>query len=89
MGRGQVDAALARYDQALAIDPRYVHALWDKANLLQQVKKDYPGAIRVWEAFIQVVGAESQDGKTAQNFIAEARKAMGGAPVEKAFGGKS
>lgn len=89
LGRGQVDAALARYDQALAIDPRYVHALWDKANLLQQVKKDYPGAIRVWEAFIQVVGADSQDGKTAQNFIAEARKAMGGAPVEKAFGGKS
>ncbi len=89
LGRGQADAALARYNQALAIDPRYVHALWDKANLLQQVKKDYPGAVQVWEAFIQVVGVESQDGKTAQNFIAEARKAMGGAPVEKAVGGKS
>ena len=88
--RGQVDAALARYNGALAIDPRYVHALWDKANLLQRVKKDYAGAIRVWEAFIRVVGAESQDGKTAQGFIAEARKAMGGAsPVERASGGKS
>ena len=88
--RGQVDAALARYDAALAIDPRYVHALWDKGNLLQQVKKDYPGAIRVWERFIQVVGAESRDGKTAQDFIAEARKAMaGGSPIEKASGGKS
>jgi tetratricopeptide (TPR) repeat protein len=88
--RGQLDAALARYNEALAIDPRYVHALWDKANLLQQVKKDYAGAIRVWEAFIRVVGAQSQDGKTAQGFIAEARKAMGGAsPVEKASGGKS
>ena len=90
LDRGQADAALARYNEALAIDPRYVHALWDKANLLQQVKKDYPGAIRVWESFIQVVGAESQDGKTAQAFIAEAKKAMGGPlPVEKAFGGKS
>lgn len=89
LNRGQVDAALARYDQALAIDPRYAHALWDKANLLQQVKKDYPGAVQVWEAFIQVVGVESPDGKTAQNFIAEARKAMGGAPAEKAVGGKS
>ena len=89
LNRGQVDAALARYDQALAIDPRYAHALWDKANLLQQVKKDYPGAVQVWEAFIQVVGVESQDGRTAQNFIAEARKAMGGAPAEKAVGGKS
>ncbi len=90
LGRGQVDAAQARYDEALAIDPRYVHALWDKANLLQQVKKDYGRAIRAWEAFIQVVGADSQDGKTAQNFIAEARKAMGTAPPpEKATNGKS
>ena len=78
LGRGQADAALAKYNEALAINPRYVHALWDKANLLQQVKKDYAGAIRVWESFIQVVGADSQDGKSAQNFIAEARKAMGG-----------
>jgi cytochrome c-type biogenesis protein CcmH/NrfG len=78
LGRGQVDAALAQYNAALAIDPRYAHALWDKANLLQQVKKDYAGAIRVWETFMQVVGADSQDGKTAQQFIAEARKAMGG-----------
>ena len=78
LGRGQADAALAKYNEALAINPRYVHALWDKANLLQQVKKDYAGAIRVWESFIQVVGADSQDAKTAQNFIAEARKAIGG-----------
>jgi tetratricopeptide (TPR) repeat protein len=90
LDRGQVDAALARYDEALAIDPRYVHALWDKANLLQQVKRDYAGAIRVWEAFIQLVGADSQDGKTAQGFIAEAKKALGNtSPVEKALGGKS
>jgi len=90
LNRGQVDAALARYNKALAIDPHYVHALWDKANLLQQVKKNYGGAIRTWETFIQVVGAESQDGKTAQGFIAEAKKAMGaGSPIEKAFGRKS
>jgi cytochrome c-type biogenesis protein CcmH/NrfG len=78
LGRGQADAALAKYNEALAINPRYVHALWDKANLLQRVKKDHAGAIRVWESFIQVVGPDSQDGKTAQSFIAEARKAMGG-----------
>jgi predicted Zn-dependent protease len=87
--RGRVDAALARYNEALAIDPRYAHALWDKGVLLLRVKKEYAAAIRVWEAFIRVVGAESQDGKTAQGFIAEARQAMaGGSPVEKAFGGK-
>jgi len=76
LGRGQVEAALARYNQALALDPGYVHALWDKANLLQQVKKDYAGAITVWETFMRAVGPDSQDGKTAQQFIAEARKAM-------------
>ncbi len=78
LGRGQIEAALAKYNEAIAINPRYVHALWDKANLLQQVKKDYAGAIPVWESFIQVVGADTQDGMTAQSFIAEARKAMGG-----------
>ena len=88
LGRGQADAAQVRYDQALAINPTYLHALWDKATLLQQVKKDYAGAIKAWEAFIRVVGAESQDGKTAQNFITEARKAMGAAPPGSA-GGKS
>ncbi len=90
LDRGQVDAALARYNEALALDPRYVHALWDKATLLQQVKRDYAGAIRVWETFIQLVGADSQDGKTAQGFVAEAKKALGNAsPVEKPLGGKS
>jgi tetratricopeptide repeat protein len=91
LGRGQVDAALQRYDQALAIQPGYVHALWDKASLLQREKLDYAGAIRTWEAFLQAVGPDSQDGKTAQRFIAEAKQALGSAPspVEKAFGGKS
>jgi cytochrome c-type biogenesis protein CcmH/NrfG len=89
MARGRPESALRQYDQALLIQPDYIHALWDKANLLQQVKKDYPAAIRVWESFLRAVGPESQDGKTAQGFIAEARQAMsGGSPVEKAFGGK-
>ncbi|HYL82391.1 MAG TPA: tetratricopeptide repeat protein [Candidatus Acidoferrum sp.] len=90
LGRGQVDAALQHYDQALAIQPGYVHALWDKANLLQHDKQDYAGAIRTWEAFIQAVGPDSQDGKTAQKFIAEAKQAMGSAPpAGKTPGGKS
>jgi tetratricopeptide (TPR) repeat protein len=89
LARGQADSALRQYDQALTIQPTYVHALWDKASLLQQVKKDYPAAIRAWEDFRRVVGPESKDGKTAQGFINETRQAMsGGSPVEKAFGGK-
>jgi len=90
LGRGQAGVALRQYDQALAIQPEYLHALWDKANLLQQVMQDYPAAIRTWEAVLRAVGPNSQDGKTAQQFIAEAREAMKKAsPVDKAFGGKS
>jgi cytochrome c-type biogenesis protein CcmH/NrfG len=74
--QGQADAALQQYERALAIQPNYIHALWDKGRLLQQVKRDFRGAIRAWEAFIQEVGAESPDGKTAQGFISEARRAL-------------
>jgi cytochrome c-type biogenesis protein CcmH/NrfG len=89
-GRGQTRAALRQYDRALAIQSDYVHALWDKANLLQQVMQDYPAAIRTWEAFIRVVGADSQDAKTAQQFISEARDAMKTrAPAEKGPSRKS
>jgi cytochrome c-type biogenesis protein CcmH/NrfG len=88
--RGQAIAALREYDAALAIEPDYVHALWDKATLLQQVMQDYPGAIRTWEAFARAVGPDSQDAKTAQRFIGEAREAMQNAsPVDKAFQKKS
>jgi tetratricopeptide (TPR) repeat protein len=76
LARGQAEAALAKYNEALALQPDYVHALWDKGNLQQQVTQDYRGAIRTWEAFIKAVGPESQDAKTAQQFIAEAEKAM-------------
>lgn len=90
LGRGQVDAALQQYDRALVIQPGYIHALWDKARLLQQEKKDYPAALRAWEVFLQAVGPESQDGKTAQKYIAEAKRAMETAPPSgKASGGKS
>ena len=90
LGRGQTVAALREYDAALAIQPDYVHALWDKATLLQEVMQDYPAAIRTWEAFARAVGPDSQDAKTAERFIGEARDAMQkGSPVDKAFGKKS
>jgi tetratricopeptide (TPR) repeat protein len=90
LGRGQAGAALREYERALAIRPDYVHALWDRAHLLQQVMQDYAAAIRAWEDFVRAVGPESQDGKTAQQFIREAREALQNAsPVDKAFGKKS
>jgi tetratricopeptide (TPR) repeat protein len=88
LARGQGEAALRQYEAALAIQPDYVHALWDKANFQQQVAKDYAGAIQTWERFQRAVGSESADAKTAQGFIGEARQAMAAlSPVEKAFDG--
>lgn len=81
LARGEADGALAQYDAALALRPDYVHALWDKGHLLQQVRRDYAGAIRTWERFIQAVGPESPDAKTAQGFIAEARKGLAESPA--------
>lgn len=80
LSRGQTDEALRRYDDALGIAPGYIHALWDKASALQEAKRDYPAAIRTWEAFIQQVGRDSQDARTAERFISEARAAMGKSP---------
>ncbi len=88
-GRGQADAALRQYEAALTIQLDYIDALWDKASLLQRVKKDYPAAIKTWEAFQRSVGAGSQDYQTAERFIAEARQAMGAAaPPPKGPGGR-
>ncbi len=83
--RGDADAALRQYDAALQLKPDYVHGLWDKARMLQEVKKDYPAAILTWETFAGLVGPDSQDGKTAKEYVAEAKNAMRGSPVEKAF----
>lgn len=52
---GHADAALEAFDKALAIDPDYPHALWDKARLLAEQKDDPKGAIAAWERFAQVV----------------------------------
>ncbi len=86
--RGDMNAALRQYDEALRLKPDYVHALWDKAHALQDVKKDYPAAILTWETFMGLVGADSRDGQTAKEYIAEAQRAMRGSPVEKAFESK-
>jgi Tfp pilus assembly protein PilF len=90
LGRGQPEAALREYDRALSIQPDYIHALWDKAHLLQQVMRDYPAAIRTWEAFLRAVGPDSPDGKSAQRFMAEARDAMGkSSPADRALDKRS
>ena len=69
---GHVDDALQALDKALAIDPAYPHALWDKGRLLYDAKQDYPGAIRALERFVAVAPAGA-DRDQAQRLIQEAK----------------
>ena len=70
---GHADAALQMFDRALAADPKYVHALWDKANLLFEQRQDYAGAAKTLEAFI-ALAAPGPDVERAKTMIVEAKK---------------
>ena len=71
---GNVAANEGRVDEALAIDPKYLHALWDKAITLQDRKGNPKAAVPVWEAFLKVIPPGSADARKAQEMLAEARQ---------------
>ena len=69
---GHTDGALEALDKALAIDPTYPHALWDKGRLLYDARQDYAGAIQAWERFV-ASASPGADRDRAQALIQEAR----------------
>ena len=75
----RVDEAVAKIDEALRIDPRYVHAHWDRAQYLLYGKRDFPGAARAAEAFIQVA-PEGPDADSVRRLMAEAQAQIGKPP---------
>lgn len=70
-----VDQALARIDEAIAIDPKYAHAHWDKANILVTAKQDDRGAVAALEKFLSLV-ATGEDADRARTMLADARKRL-------------
>lgn len=72
-----IDEGLARIDEALAIDPRYAHAHWDRAQILFHGKKDYAEAARALEAFLALVPT-GKDVATARTLLEEARRRAAG-----------
>ena len=70
---GRVDAALAKVDEALRIDPRYIHGLWDRTQYLFVAKRDYAGAVKAAEAFLKVV-PDGPDADSVKKLLAEARQ---------------
>ena len=71
-GPEMVDRALGLFDRALAKDPNYAPALLYRGQVLYEVKKDAPGAIKSWEKFLAVTPA-GEDRQRVQKMIAQAR----------------
>lgn len=70
---GQMDAALGKIDEALRIDPRHVHAHWDRVQYLFHGKRDFPATVKAAEAFLQVV-PDGPDAEQIRKVMAEARQ---------------
>jgi tetratricopeptide (TPR) repeat protein len=66
-----VEQALAKLDEALAIDPDYAHAHWDRAHILFQIQ-DFAGAARTLEKFLTLIPT-GEDADRARALLADAR----------------
>lgn len=75
---GHQAEALEAFDRALAIDPDYAHALWDKAGV-QEARRDDAGALATLEHFVRVAPAGA-DRDHAQERIRQARVRLAAAP---------
>ena len=69
----RVDEAVAKLEEALRIDTRYIHAHWDRAQYLFHGKRDFPAAARAAEAFLQVVPRGARFGHHARTLETGAR----------------
>lgn len=69
---GRVDEALAKVEEALRIDPGYIHAHWDRTQYLFYGKRDFPGTVKAAEAFLQVLPA-GPDADNVRRLMGEAR----------------
>lgn len=72
---GHDDNALEAFDKALALDPAYAHAWWDKAQVLYERKQDYRGAIKAWEKFVALM-PKGEDRDRALRMMEEARRRL-------------
>lgn len=70
---GRVDEALVKVEEALRLDPSYIHAHWDRTQYLFHGKRDFPAAVKAAEAFLQVV-PNGPDAESVRKLMGEARE---------------
>jgi cytochrome c-type biogenesis protein CcmH/NrfG len=75
-GPEMVDRALGMFDRALERDPNYLPALLYRGQVLLEVRKDVPGAIKSWEKFL-AVAPPGEDRDRVAKLLAEARAQAG------------
>jgi tetratricopeptide (TPR) repeat protein len=78
-GGEMVDRALDLFERALAQDPNYPPALLYRGQVLYEVRKDVPGAIKSWEKFVAVT-PPGEDRDRVVKLLADARAQAGGKP---------
>ena len=76
-GAEMVNRALDLFDRALALDPNYPPALLYRGQVLYEVRKDVPGAIKAWEKFVKVA-PPGEDRERVVKMLADARAQAGG-----------
>ena len=72
---GRIDEALAKVEEALRIDPAYVHAHWDRTQYLFYGKRDFPAVVKAAEAFLKVL-PEGPDADSVRKLMREAQTAV-------------
>jgi len=70
---GRPDEALAQYERSLAIDPRHAQTLFNVGIVRAEGKRDYAGAIAVWESLLKS-SPDYAGARRVQTLIADARR---------------
>jgi tetratricopeptide (TPR) repeat protein len=76
-GPEMVDRALGLFDRALERDPNYLPALLYRGQVLFEVRKDLPGAIKSWEKFV-AAAPPGEDRDRVAKMLSDARAQAGG-----------
>lgn len=73
---GKYDLAETNFKKAIELDPKYVNARVNYGLFLYDIKKDYEGAKKEWEAALASKPENEEDVKTIESLIAIAKENM-------------